>query len=105
MDHIRFCSTLPIPHPETLANISATIVSRDSAHLVFYCRRQQCGGIYSLNAELWNLTGPISFADFLDVLRRGGVQLPDSADLQIWLDTCAPRKEDGNGKPGNGLKH
>lgn len=60
-------------------------------HLVRWCSRNRCGGIYTKTQDCWNLITPIAFNDFLELLDARGilpVTLRSEWQTRRWMKAC-----------------
>jgi len=80
-------------HPEATHGPGfACVVSTEEYFLILrWCCRNQCGGVYSSLQKRWTLTTPITFGDFLDLLKAYDL-LPaeafDSWEMRRWIKAC-----------------
>lgn len=86
-------SSMTIPKPQTpseatLRNPARTIrgTGPTGELLATYCCETMSGAVFHVDLGLWSISCPISPALFVQSLADRGYELPNGADLQLWLD-------------------
>jgi hypothetical protein len=85
--------TIAIPAPPTLpadhfTDPRRTIVDSSGDKLVTFNAQARVGGIFTLGTGCWLLVGPIDFGGFVAGVRAQGIELPDTSDLDVWVQTA-----------------
>lgn len=87
-------ATVPPPrsiHPETLGSgrhLLQVEVQGEPPMLALYCPRHRVGAMYYTGLHYWQTFVPIGFGDFLRILARAGVVVPESDDARDWIEAC-----------------
>lgn len=76
------------PAPETLQDPRFTIRDRSGQHLLTYCPINRVGGMYTIASGRWQLQCGYSFPEFVVMLSLGGIELAESPDSHVWLESC-----------------
>jgi hypothetical protein len=57
-----------------------------------YCHRNKCGGVYSNAFNWWTMVTPITFAEFLEMLKGQMIistHALESPEVQGWIQACS----------------
>lgn len=102
MSETRLMARLPLgPHPDTLRNPAYTILDGSGTRLLCWCPRHRCGAIYHIEALVWSLEVPITFAEFLRGLRaRNVLPVQNDEDLSRWIEACTQGEQIQPTAPG-----
>jgi len=85
--------TLPEPwgmHPDAThgPGFSIIVIAEADTYCVRWCCRNKCGGVYSRSQNRWTLRTPITFPDFLELLKSEGIvpaEVFDSWEMRRWI--------------------
>jgi hypothetical protein len=64
-----------------------------------YCHRNKCGGVYSNTFNWWTMVTPITFAEFLEMLKEQMIisaHALESPEVQGWIQACSLASAQGH---------